>query len=178
MSLTNFWKILSKDRSKISKMYKLMKKSIKDINYVQSIWKKNEESFNLDLKAKKTYGFFLRNMLMEESKGKEMIETANKQILRRMKERFEVGNMYYKEDLSVVSTPICILSLNINGKIIIYNCNNSFSRVLGYAKSSIVKEKLKNYVLPSCYGFYKKLFKNMGINNSNNSYDRYSFIFF
>lgn len=110
--LNIYWSYLTNHRPRIDKLYELIKNSIKHIKKSEKIWKRNYEIYKLSLKAKKNYGYFLKNILMQEDEGEELIKGANAQLLKKIKERFHVGHMYYKEDLEIVSMPVCILTQN------------------------------------------------------------------
>lgn len=42
---------------------------------------------------------------------------------------------------------------------IIYNCNNSFGKIVGYRRIDVLKGKFKNYLMNSSVEFYRNLFK-------------------
>lgn len=110
--LNVYWNYLTNHRPRIDKLYELIKKAIKEVKKTEKVWKRNYDIYKLSLKAKKNYGYFLKNILMQEEEGDQLIKGANSQLLKKIKERFHVGHMYYKEDLGIVSMPVCILTQN------------------------------------------------------------------
>lgn len=113
LSSFNYWSALSSRRPEITKLYKQMMSTINKFKTAERTWHTGFDIYKWDFSAKKNYGIFLKNILMEKTQGKKMIKEAIVHQIKSIKNRFHVGEMYYGEDLSLVSAPICVITQNL-----------------------------------------------------------------
>ena len=111
-SYLRIWQTLNDQNPKIGKVSKSVKLALRSLQSLELLWHQNEKYYGINLKARKHYGLFLKNVLLKRKEGEDLVKAAIIQTRKNFIKRYNIDTMYYREKIQGVEKPLCVLSMD------------------------------------------------------------------
>ena len=101
----NLWQTLSDPNPQISKIYQTAKTSQIHIRACLDFWEKNEAKLVTIVSAQFVYGKFLRDGIYLREQGDEILESAVREVKKRMRDKLKIKNLDHMAELGDIQLP-------------------------------------------------------------------------